>query len=74
MADLTSMADMEFARIGPDVKLGRDVKVYAFVNLYGCTIGDECKIGMFVEIQKGVVGGQPGQSVEPQLPVRGGND
>lgn len=57
MADLTSMADMEFARIGPDVKLGRDVKVYAFVNLYGCTIGDECKIGMFVEIQKGVVVG-----------------
>jgi len=51
------MADTEFARIAPDVKLGRDVKVYAFVNLYGCTIGDECKIGTFVEIQKGVVVG-----------------
>lgn len=34
--------------------MGRDVKIYAFVNLYGCEIGDECKIGTFVEIQKGV--------------------
>lgn len=41
-------------RIAPDVKLGRDVKIYAFVNLYGCEIGDESKIGTFVEIQKGV--------------------
>jgi UDP-2-acetamido-3-amino-2,3-dideoxy-glucuronate N-acetyltransferase len=41
-------------RIAPDVKLGRDVKIYAFVNLYGCEIGDESKIGAFVEIQKGV--------------------
>ena len=39
-------------RIAPDVRLGRDVKVYAFVNLYGCTIGDETRIGTFVEIQK----------------------
>ena len=43
----------EFARIAPDVKLGKDVKIYAFVNLYGCEIGDETKIGTFVEIQKG---------------------
>lgn len=43
----------DFARIAPDVKLGRDVKIYAFVNLYGCEIGDETKIGTFVEIQKG---------------------
>lgn len=43
----------EFARISSDVKLGRDVKIYAFVNLYGCEIGDESKIGTFVEIQKG---------------------
>jgi acetyltransferase-like isoleucine patch superfamily enzyme len=48
----------EFARIAPDVKLGRDVKIYAFVNLYGCTIGDESKIGTFVEIQKGVTIGK----------------
>lgn len=44
----------EFVRIAPDVKLGRDVKIYAFVNLYGCEIGDESRIGTFVEIQKGV--------------------
>jgi len=41
-------------RIAPDVKLGRDVRVHAFVNLYGCEIGDETSIGTFVEIQKGV--------------------
>lgn len=40
-------------RIAPDVKMGRDVKVFAFVNMYGCEIGDESKIGTFVEIQKG---------------------
>ena len=40
-------------RISADVKLGRGVQIYAFVNLYGCEIGDETRIGMFVEIQKG---------------------
>lgn len=40
--------------IAPDVKLGRDVRIFGFVNLYGCEIGDETKIGCFVEIQKGV--------------------
>jgi acetyltransferase-like isoleucine patch superfamily enzyme len=39
--------------IAPDVKLGQDVKVYDFVNLYGCEIGDNTRIGTFVEIQKG---------------------
>jgi acetyltransferase-like isoleucine patch superfamily enzyme len=39
--------------IGPDVKLGKNVKIYDFVNLYGCEIGDNTKIGAFVEIQKG---------------------
>lgn len=39
--------------IAPDVKLGRDVSIYHFVNLYGCEIGDGSKIGSFVEIQKG---------------------
>lgn len=39
--------------IAADVKLGRHVKIYDFVNLYGCEIGDETKIGTFVEIQKG---------------------
>src|SRR6202047_2922849 len=49
---------MDFCRIAPDVKLGRDVKVFAFVNLYGCTIGDNSKIGTFVEIQKNSVIGR----------------
>jgi UDP-2-acetamido-3-amino-2,3-dideoxy-glucuronate N-acetyltransferase len=44
--------DNPLVRIAPDVRLGRDVKIYAFVNLYGCTIGDETRIGTFVEIQK----------------------
>jgi len=39
--------------IAPDVKLGTGVRIYGFVNLYGCEIGDESKIGTFVEIQKG---------------------
>jgi UDP-2-acetamido-3-amino-2,3-dideoxy-glucuronate N-acetyltransferase len=47
------MVNAELARIAPDVKLGEGVKVYAFVNLYGCEIGDGSKIGTFVEIQKG---------------------
>jgi len=38
--------------IAPDVKLGKDVKLSRFINLYGCEIGDETKIGAFVEIQK----------------------
>ncbi len=42
----------EYSRIAPDVKMGRDVKIFSFVNLYGCSIGDESKIGTFVEIQK----------------------
>ena len=40
-------------RIASDVKLGRNVRIYAFVNLYGCEIGDETSIGTFVAIQKG---------------------
>jgi acetyltransferase-like isoleucine patch superfamily enzyme len=46
--------------IADDVKLGNDVRIYqpALVNLYGCTVGDETKIGAFVEIQRGVSVGQ----------------
>ncbi len=44
--------------IAPDVKLGRDVTIYNFVNLYGCKIGDETRIGAFVEIQKNVTIGK----------------
>lgn len=46
------MNDLQFTRIAPDVSLGIDVKIHAFVNLYGCSIGDRTKIGTFVEIQK----------------------
>lgn len=42
----------EFRSIAPDVKLGQAVKLSNFINLYGCQIGDETKIGAFVEIQK----------------------
>lgn len=42
----------EFLSIAPSVKLGKDVKLSQFINLYGCEIGDETKIGAFVEIQK----------------------
>jgi acetyltransferase-like isoleucine patch superfamily enzyme len=43
-----------FIRIAPDVRLGRNVALHAFVNLYGCEIGDDTRIGTFVEIQKNV--------------------
>lgn len=41
-----------FVCVSEDVKLGRNVKLSKFINLYGCEIGDETKIGAFVEIQK----------------------
>src|SRR5918994_690452 len=47
------MSSTRLRRIAPDVELGRNVKIYDFVNLYGCKIGDNTKIGTFVEIQKG---------------------
>jgi UDP-2-acetamido-3-amino-2,3-dideoxy-glucuronate N-acetyltransferase len=49
---------MEFCRIAPDVKMGQNVAVHAFVNLYGCSIGDNSRIGTFVEIQKNAVIGK----------------
>ena len=48
------MGEAQYRCIAPDVKLGQRVKIYAFTNLYGCEIGDDTKIGTFVEIQKGV--------------------
>jgi acetyltransferase-like isoleucine patch superfamily enzyme len=42
----------DFLSIAPSVKLGKDVKLSQFINLYGCEVGDETKIGAFVEIQK----------------------
>jgi acetyltransferase-like isoleucine patch superfamily enzyme len=44
----------EFVSIAPDVKLGKNVSLSKFINLYGCEVGDETKIGAFVEIQKNV--------------------
>jgi acetyltransferase-like isoleucine patch superfamily enzyme len=43
---------MSLQKISPNVKLGKDVRIFDFVNLYGCEIGDGTKIGTFVEIQK----------------------
>ncbi|HTY85980.1 MAG TPA: acyltransferase [Candidatus Acidoferrum sp.] len=48
-----SLSPQPLQRIAPDVKLGKNVRLFAFVNLYGCQIGDDVKIGTFVEIQKG---------------------
>jgi len=46
-------AQKPFQQIAPDVKLGKGVRIYAFTYLYGCEIGDDVKIGTFVEIQEG---------------------
>lgn len=48
----------EFCCIAPDVKLGQDVRLSKFINLYGCTVGDNTKIGAFVEIQKNATVGR----------------
>jgi len=48
----------EFVSIAPSVKLGKDVRLSKFINLYGCDIGDETKIGAFVEIQKNATVGK----------------
>src|ERR1700728_3213760 len=47
-----------FNSIADDVKLGKDVRLAKFINLYGCEVGDETKIGTFVEIQKNAVVGK----------------
>lgn len=52
-----SEARPDFALIAPDVQLGRNVRLNAFINLYGCTIGDDAMIGTFVEIQRDVTVG-----------------
>ncbi len=49
---------VDFLAIADDVKLGRNVKLSRFINLYGCTIGDNTKIGAFVEIQKNAIIGK----------------
>ena len=49
-----SSSEPSCIQVASDVKLGRNVRLFGFVNLYGCEIGDDVKIGTFVEIQKGV--------------------
>ena len=49
---------MKYLSISEDVKLGKDVKLSKFINLYGCSIGDNTKIGAFVEIQKNAIIGE----------------
>lgn len=58
MSELTKVSRIKtqapaYCRIAPDVTLGRNVRIHAFVNLYGCAVGEETQIGTFVEIQKG---------------------
>ena len=48
-----SLSNEPIQRIATDVKLGRNVRIFGFTNLYGCEVGDDSKIGTFVEIQKG---------------------
>ncbi|HEX8817749.1 MAG TPA: acyltransferase [Terriglobales bacterium] len=48
----------QYVSIAPDVKLGKGVKLSKFINLYGCAVGDETKIGAFVEIQKNATVGK----------------
>lgn len=50
---MKTMESDSSARVAADVRLGKDVRLSPFVNLYGCEIGDESRIGPFVEVQKG---------------------
>ena len=49
-----SLSNEPIQRIAPDVKLGKGVRIFGFTNLYGCEVGDDTKIGTFVEVEKGV--------------------
>src|SRR5204863_9946520 len=55
MSQLPRDRDELLRRVAPNVHLGANVRLHAFVNLYGCTIGDDTSIGTFVEIQRGVI-------------------
>ena len=55
---MTTAASNPHCLVSPDVQMGERVKIFAFTNLYGCSIGDDSKIGTFVEIQKGAVVGR----------------
>jgi UDP-2-acetamido-3-amino-2,3-dideoxy-glucuronate N-acetyltransferase len=53
-----TLPERRFANIADDVRLGKDVVIFEFTNLYGCTIGDESRIGTFVEVQRGATIGR----------------
>ena len=53
-----TQSSTDYVCISPDVKLGKDVQLARFINLYGCEVGDETKIGAFVEIQKSATVGR----------------
>ena len=55
---MIEIAGRRFVNIADDVRLGRDVVIFEFVNMYGCEVGDESRIGAFVEIQRDVVIGR----------------
>jgi UDP-2-acetamido-3-amino-2,3-dideoxy-glucuronate N-acetyltransferase len=57
MGSLT-LPGRRFVNVADDVRLGRDVIIFEFTNLYGCTIGDETRIGTFVEVQRGATIGR----------------
>ena len=58
ISNVDSVQMRQYCRIAANVRLGPDVKIHGFVNLYGCTIGDGTQIGAFVEVQKGATIGQ----------------
>ena len=49
---MSGTTENPLCRVAPDVQLGQNVRMHAFVNLYGCSIGDNTRLGTFVEIQK----------------------
>jgi len=56
--EFEGLQEMIAHRIAPDVELGKEVKIYGFVNLYGCKVDDGTRIGCFVEIQKNATVGK----------------
>src|SRR5581483_11706216 len=52
-SSVVHMSEPKHRNIAPDVKLGKNVRIFDFTNLYGCELGDDVKVGAFVEIQKG---------------------
>ena len=68
-----SSSETPCLRVAPDVKLGKNVRLIGFVNLYGCEIGDDVKIGTFVEIQKGAKIGNRCKISSHSFHLRGGH-